>query len=68
MALTPDIERAKALVEVASLLAKADIIRERYFKDRPIHVTGFDVAHQGTIRTVRPLSFCDGVTLEMGNT
>jgi hypothetical protein len=67
MLLTPDIERAKALVDMAALLKKADIIRERYFKDRPIHVTGFDVADRGVIRTVRPLTFCEGIRLEMGN-
>lgn len=68
MTLTPDIERAKALVDLAALLKKADIIRERYFKDRPIHVTGFDTEERGKIRTVRPLTFCEGVRLEMGNT
>lgn len=68
MPLTADIERAKALVDMAALLKKADIIRERYFKDRPIHVTGFDIDERGKIRTVRPLTFCEGVTLEMGNT
>lgn len=64
MALTPDIERANALVDLAALLKKADNIRERYFKDRPIHVTGFDTSCEGRIRTVRPLTFCDGVKLE----
>lgn len=63
MALTPDIERANALVELAALLKKADNIRERYFKSDPIHVTGFDVVIEGQIRTVRPLTFCDGVRL-----
>lgn len=67
MPLTPDLERANALVDLAGHLKKADHIREKYFKDRPIHVTGFDVAEEGQIRTVRPMSFCDGVTLEMGN-
>lgn len=62
--LTPDIERANALVDLAALLKKADNIREKYFKDRPILVTGFDVDAAGIIRTVRPLTFCDGVNLE----
>lgn len=65
--LTPDIERAHALVDLAALLKKADTIRNKYFRDRPIHVTGFDVEEEGKIRTVRPMSFCDGVTLELGN-
>jgi hypothetical protein len=67
MPLTPDIQRAHALVELAALLKKADIIRERHFRDRPIHVTGFDIEREGRIRTVRPMSFCDGVRLELGN-
>jgi hypothetical protein len=67
MPLTADIERAHALVELAALLKKADIIRERYFKDRPIHVTGFDIGDQGVLRTVRPMTFCESVRLELGN-
>lgn len=63
MPLTPDIERSIAMVELASLMKKADVIRERYFKDRPILVKGFDTAHEGVIATVRPFSFCDGVSL-----
>jgi hypothetical protein len=66
MPLTPDMERALAKVEIASLLKKADTLRERWFKGAAIHVKGFDVAEQGVIRTVRPLSLCDGVTLEEG--
>ena len=64
MALTPDIERAHALVEVAALLKKADIIRERHLKDMQIHVTGWNNAQPGDIAVVRPQSLCDGVRLE----
>lgn len=62
--LTPDIERAHALVDIAALLKKADQIRERHLKDMEIHVNGWDNAHPGQIATVRPLTFCDGVRLE----
>lgn len=64
MPLTPDIERACALVEIAALLKKADIIRERALKDTQIHVKGFVDGQPGSIASVRPLSFCDGITLE----
>jgi hypothetical protein len=64
MALTPDIQRAHALVEVAALLKKADIIRERHLRDMEIHVSGWVDGQPGSIATVRPRTFCEGVTLE----
>lgn len=63
MPLTPDIERANALVDIAAMLKKCDNIREKYFRDVPIHVTGFDIELEGRIRTVRPMTFCEGVRL-----
>lgn len=64
MALTPDIQRSHALVEIAALLKKADMIRERHLRDLEINVTGWNNAQPGEIATVRPQTFCDGVTLE----
>jgi hypothetical protein len=64
MSLTPDIDRAHALVEIASLLKKADIIRDRRLRGMEIHVTGWNNERPGDIATVRPQSFCDGVRLE----
>lgn len=66
MPLTPDLERAHALVEIAALLKKADQIRERHLRDMQIHVQGWNNEHPGSIATVRPLSFCEGVTLQRG--
>lgn len=62
--LTPDIERAHALVDIAALLKKADIIRARHLRDMEIHVTGFDNDKPGEITTVRPSTFCEHVRLE----
>jgi hypothetical protein len=63
MALTPDIERAHAIVEIASLLAKVDIIRKRKLRDVEIHVTGWNNDQPGNVATVRVESFTDGIKL-----
>lgn len=63
MALTPDIERAHALVEIAALLKKADVIRERKVPDLEIHVRGWNNDQPGEFATVRPQSFTDGIEL-----
>jgi hypothetical protein len=61
--LTPDMERAHALVDIAALLKKADMIRDRHLGGMEIHVKGWQDGVPGKIATVRPVSFCDGVTL-----
>ena len=64
MALTPDIQRAAALVDIAALLKKADSIRDRHCRDLEIHVHGWVNGQPGSTATVRPQSFTDGITLE----
>lgn len=64
MALTPDMQRAHALVDVAALLKKADMIRDRHLPDMEIHVYGWNNACPGDTATVRPRTLCEGVKLE----
>lgn len=64
MALTPDIERANALVEVAALLLKADNIVRKALPGMQIMVTGFVAAEVGVIKQVRIASFASAVKLE----
>jgi len=61
--LTPDMERANALVDVQSLLAKADLILQRKLPDLDIHVHGWDNGRPGSTATVRPRAFSEGVQL-----
>ncbi len=61
--LTPDMDRHHALVDIAALLKKADMIRARHLNGMEIHVTGWRDGAAGEIATVRPSTFCDGVKL-----
>jgi len=64
MPLTPDIERARALVEITALLGKADVIARRALPNMEFHVHGWDNAKPGSTATVRPRTLCEGITLQ----
>lgn len=61
--LTQDMDRANALVDLAALLKKADIICKRHLRGTEIHATGWKRDDRGSIGTVRLHSFCDGIKL-----
>lgn len=64
MALTPDIQRAHALVEVECLVKKIDAIMTRTLGDMEIHVHGWDNQSPGSFAAVRPRTLEEGLRLE----